>query len=491
MSIKGRVHPEYAARAPYWKFLRASYLGGEEWAAQGPTWRYDVFEENTAGVHRVSRVESCNLWRHPREEDSEYSARMRMASYANFCEPFVKTQVRAVVRDIQGPEFPSQLSFFAGDVDRRGTSLAAFRDALFSWAVVYGHAFVLVDRPSYTGEALSVAQESAAGLRTYLQLITPLDLLDWEWNEEAQAFNWVKLRVRTPAKRSPSGEERQEQYCRLITPTEWVTLCGDTVVESGPGFGFVPLVPVFADRDPMQPEPIGTSLIRDVAYLARAAYNKLSWLTEEEAAHCFSMLAINTPDKPPPDARRTIGVSRYLFVQGSASYIAPSVEPMKHLLTSMEADAQRAKMALGVEASPDGPVGGETATALVLRREGMDAILSGLSSQFESAERAVWSTVARVEGLDWTPELSYRKDFTSLSKAQRVTVILDAIARGGFQGPALAALQREALLGLLPGMTPEALAEVEEGLGASEPIPDMAKPEEVPDMGGPLGKLGR
>lgn len=459
-----RCHPYYQSMAAYWSFLRASFLGGEEWERQGETFALSVIEESADGLHHVSAIEENQLRRYPRESNDEYAARRRMACYHNFCEPFVKTQARAILRGASGPEFPTELDIFNRDVDRHGTSLAAFRDAIISWSIVYGHVYVLVDRPQSELPAgqLSLAQEADAGLRTYLQIVSPLDLLDWSWDAGAQAFEWCKIRVHRPCKRTPDGKQvAAGEYTVLITPDEWIELEEDKPIgPARPGLGFVPLVPVYADRDPLQAEPVGVSLIRDVAYLARSAYNKLSWLTEEEAAHCFSQLVLNTPDKISRDEKRVMGVSRYITVQGGAQYLAPDVAPMQHLLVSMQADVDRAKSMLGVESSPEGPCGGETATSLVLRREGMDAILSGLARRFESAERAIWNVVARVDGLEWQPDVTYASDFTSLSRAQRVDSLLLAVKDGGFDGMAKAELQKEILQGLLPDIPEERLKEI-------------------------------
>lgn len=468
-----RLHPRYREHATVWEFFHASYLGGEAWTRQGKTFEYDVVElaedqETESGGYRTSiREEQHHLWRHPRELDWEYRARRRMATYHNFVEPFVDVQARQVLRDVQGPEgLPPALEPVRADMDLRGSSLQEWRGALVPWAMVFGHVFVLVDRPEVDG-AENRAQEVAKGGRAYAQIVLPLDLLDWCWDEKLYEFEWAKIRVRRPRQRELDGSElsdvaeaREPVVTRTYSRDGWVERVDGKETDSGKGLEFVPLVPVFAKRNPLEPEPIGLSLVRDVAYFARSSYNKLSWLTDQEAKQCFNQLVLKTTRKISPKLREALGTGRYITSEGGADFVAPDTGPMAHLLSSMREDERRAETMLGGSAvGDDAAAGVESASALLMRHEDEAAVLSGLAASLEEGEGAVWRAIARVEGVaEWEPKVRYNRDYSQAGRLGRADMIVKALP--SFSGPAAAALKGDLLRALLPGLDPERLAEL-------------------------------
>ncbi len=492
-----RVHPLYELLAPYWDFLRCSYLGGEAWFAQGITGTINnipIGESSDAavGYEMGSRSERAHLWRHPKEEQAEYDARLRSASYPNLVEPAVKTQSRALTRGVTGPELPAQMGYLADDMDGRGTDIVAWRGAACDWALVHG-AWVFCDRRSVDlPEGANREQEMDAGGRAYAQILSPLDLLDWSWNEETGRCRWAKMAVRRALESDPDGK-RGEQ--KLVTRTyledgSWEERAGRKVLNAGTHpLGRVPLVPFFADRDPLEPEPVALSAIKDIAYFARQIFNKKSWLTEQEWGQCYNTLVLNSRDKITSKKRIALGVSRYLAVEGGASMLAPDVAPMTHMLASMRADADLIRAMFGIEAGGDG-AGVESASALVLRREGVDAILSGMAARLEVCEKNVWLMLAELEGqASWKPELAYARDYTHLAKMTRVEGILAALKAGGFDGPAGAELRKEVIDALLPDLPKAKRTEIADDLEkkAAEPPPILPGMEpELDENGEPI-----
>lgn len=502
------THPVHKRMVEYWRFLRASYIGGREWYDQGATgdkiggfmhWTEAgtgssrVHKEQEFGVREVSY-----LWRHPREKDPFYKLRHRSSVYWNFVKPNVDAIAGAVAKRAIA-DLPPAISYIHTDSDRRGTDLADFRRSMISWMLVYGHVNILADKPIALEEPESLAEESEMGLLPYMRILSPLDVVDWQWNEPAGIYDWVLIVDRTPFEHEPTIEkkgsdanEAERIEYRLWTPTGWTQYShkGETIGD-GPGYGFVPVTPVFRARDPLQPEPIGISAIEDIAELARLSYNKFSWLTDEQRQHCFNQVFLKRPDKVTKEEAIRLGSSVYVGGAEDFRFIAPDVNPMNHLEESMLHDLARARHMFGIETKSEASQAAKSAEALQLEREQVDAMLANVAVAAEGGERAGIRMVAEIAGADATKVVvKYKKDFTDLSAASRVDSMLVSIEKGGFEGKAKAELQKEILRGLLPDLDDDTRKAIEGDIDAQAEELE-AEPEEVAEVGaGPFAAKG-
>ena len=69
------------------------------------------------------------------------------------------------------------LNSFLKDADMDGRSLNAFMSEAQMWSGVYGHVWLIMDKPAVI--ANTRADELAQQVRPYLTLITPENVLDW------------------------------------------------------------------------------------------------------------------------------------------------------------------------------------------------------------------------------------------------------------------------------------------------------------------------
>jgi hypothetical protein len=84
---------------------------------------------------------------------------------------------------------------FLDDCDLDGSDLDDFMRLVSDTMAVYGSAWIAVDRPSY--QASTLAEEQQLGIRPYVTLYTPLQVLDWTYNRAINGKNeltMVKIR---------------------------------------------------------------------------------------------------------------------------------------------------------------------------------------------------------------------------------------------------------------------------------------------------------
>ena len=255
------VHPEYRNYIRRWKFLINSYMGGAQYKTAQYLTRY-IYESEGDYLQRIAQTPLDN---HVKSVTHIYN------SFLFRNEP---------KRDLGWIEGTPELESFWKDCDMEGRTWDSFMRDVNLMSTVYGHVAVLVDRPET--QVGTRAEELQQGIRPYVTIYTPENILDWNWRrlpsghyeldyvkfleaEEVSSYSLGTYTIRTWTK----DEIRLEQY----NPNEKA----DSVVllESKPNpLGTVPVTWVYAARSPIR--GIGVSDIGDIADQQNAIYNELS-----------------------------------------------------------------------------------------------------------------------------------------------------------------------------------------------------------------------
>ena len=151
------VYNENQAR---WKYLLESYLGGANY---------------TDGNH---------LTRYQLETAAEYTLRNRNTPLDNHCQSVVNVYNSFLFRTNPHRELGRlddlpEMTEFLKDADKDGRSFNNFMKDVATWTSVFGHAFVILTKPNLG--ALTRAEDIFMGARPYVNLLTPLAVMDWEF----------------------------------------------------------------------------------------------------------------------------------------------------------------------------------------------------------------------------------------------------------------------------------------------------------------------
>lgn len=495
-----QYHPLYRLYEKRWRFLEAAYLGGVHWYGQGETYQIGPFvirrtSETTHKLQAQTFSEQNHLWRHERERDETYDRRLRAAVYDNIFRPFIDIKAATIAKACRKLVLPPALEHMTKDCDRWGTSAVMMRLARNTWAQVCGAVYTVCEKPPTATPMPSRLHELAAGIRCYQRLLSPLDLWDWRWSPERMMFDWALVREQRPYERLALDErtgvadtttlDQRPVWTRLYKPGYSVLYENGKEVARDPAPPFVPISVQWAGRDPRQSEPIGLDVNGDVADLAELRFNKRSWLSDQEMASCFNQLVLNTKDEIDDEQNRALGTHTYLAVEGGASFLAPQIAPMAHLMDSMERDGHSMRQIMGLEQRGEQSVAARSGVALQLEAQSMSSKLSGEAVLAEGGERAAWKMCAALEGMspeqfDAEFELEYTADFSQLDAAARFSQVMVALQQGGFTGAAKAALQKSAILGALPDLDEEERETIMEDIDAGVSELVVAPPAAMP-----------
>ena len=251
------THPIYDDYKHRWSFYLRSYMGGEDYKEGGYLTSY------------IS------------EDKDEYARRLDLTPMDNHCKNIVHIYSSFLWRVPPTRAFNSlannaALEPFMKDADLDGRSFNAFMRQAQIWSSVYGHVWLMIDKPQ--SNAATRAEELDQEIRPYMTLITPENVFDWKYERTSSGrFKLVYLKVRESVDRI--NETETEVYYRVWredTIETWLaTNNGEQKIEEiDNALGKIPAIFVPAQRS--QIRGIGTSDISDVSYMQRAIYQELS-----------------------------------------------------------------------------------------------------------------------------------------------------------------------------------------------------------------------
>jgi hypothetical protein len=315
-----KYHPEYEMLLPRWLFFLDSYEGGFDYT-QNPHY----------------------LFSHSRESAEDRAFRLRRVVYYNYCRSIVDLYISYIYKKeiVRESENVNYLNFLK-DVDLKGNDIDTMMSRYIApLSQVFGVVYVVVDMPQVKEQFNTSYDEKLLGIRPYISVVSPLNLIDWELDPFGR-FRWVKLREKLSSNRSPFEEFKQQEYVyRIWTDDKWYLLDkeGNFLNQHGAEgeahpLGVVPVVAVYNEKSMMH-SLSGISALQDIAPCCQKIYNLASLLDEFLYKQCFSFLAW------PGDVDvERLGVNNLATYDPEArtlpAYITPPTDPAKFIESQIE-----------------------------------------------------------------------------------------------------------------------------------------------------------
>ena len=251
------THPEYDNNKSRWEFYLRSYMGGEDY------------------------IDGEYLTRYVNEDKTEYNRRLDLTPLDNHCKNIVHIYSSFLWRVPPTRGFNSAsgnvaLQPFMKDADLDGRSFNAFMRQAQIWSSVYGHVWLMMDKPK--SQAGTKAEELEQDIRPYVTMFTPENVLDWEYERTPSGrFELCYLKLRESVIRV--NDTTTESYYRIWKKDSvelWHEVNeSERMVETEDNpLGKIPAVFLPAQRSVIR--GIGISDIADASYMQRAVYQELS-----------------------------------------------------------------------------------------------------------------------------------------------------------------------------------------------------------------------
>lgn len=379
----------YDTYHPRWRYFLESYLGGETYRSAKHLTRYQL------------------------ESDGEYQARLNNTPLDNHCYSVVSIYKSFLFRQPPTRDFGSikdisELEDFLKDSDLDGRSLDAFMKDATTWASVFGHSWVVITQPDVG--ATTRESQRLQGVRPYLNLLTPLTVLDWEYTRspngryELSYFKYLE-EVNTSVR-------VVKEWTREVIKTSIVNIEASEIneaYEEPNNLGKIPAVCLYNIRSTVR--GIGISDIADIADLQRFNYNAISEVDQSIRLNTHPSLVAT------PECNLGSGAGALIHMPEN---LDPGLKPYMLEYTGASVESIYKAIDQTVEAIDKIANTGSIRSTEARRMSGvaqeqefelLNARLSEKADAVELAEEQIWKCWCYYMGYDWSGTVDYPGSF--------------------------------------------------------------------------------
>jgi hypothetical protein len=248
------VHKDYQETINNWEYYIRSYNGGYDYMVGQYLNRYNL------------------------ELDNEFNQRLANTPCDNHCKNIIQIYSSFLFRVRPSRDFGSlaeepSLESFLKDADLEGNSLNAVIKQAQNYASIYGHVFLILDKPNVATNTR--AEELDQDIRPYLSIVTPENVLDWNYKRQLNGkyeLDYLKIREEV--------DRNNGTYMRIWYPDQIDTIYmpereEPRLIDSVPNMiGKIPAVILYNSKS--HKRGIGQSDLTDIADLQKSIYNEYS-----------------------------------------------------------------------------------------------------------------------------------------------------------------------------------------------------------------------
>ena len=397
-----------------WQYLLESYVGGYEYKNAQHLLRYSL--ENAA----------------------EYGTRIAQTPYENHCSSVVgvynsfifKTPPSRDLGNLQNTPFIEDL---LKDADHDGRNFNAFMKDVATYASVFGHSWVVVSKPDVGAQTM--ADEFAMGVRPYVSMLSPLMVLNWEWERNITGkyeLSYFKYIEEVNGNDITIREWNKEEIYTYSINKESKKF--NKTVELN-GLGKIPCVPVYNQRSIIR--GIGKSDITDIADQAKYIYNMLSELEASIRldSHPSLVKTENTLAGTGPGSIIQVsedldpGLKPYILSATGAN-VNQILDAINHSIESIDKMASLGSMRATESTSMSG-------VAMQTEFQMLGSKLAEKAASLELAEENIWRLVCEYSNVEYDCFIEYADSFNIRDRDGDLEFLIKARTSGvqaeGFQ----------------------------------------------------------
>ena len=236
-------------------------------------WEYFIRSANGGYDYTIGQY----LNRYNLELDSEYNQRLGNTPCDNHCKNIIQIYSSFLFRVKASRDFGAMaeepsLERFLKDTDLEGNNFDAVMKQAQTYASIYGHCFLVLDKPKVTTNTR--AEELEQEIRPYMSILTPENVLDWNFKREINGkYTLDYLKVREEVDRDGGTYFRLWYLDRIETVYAKSDRDEPTVIDTADNLiGKIPAVILYNSKS--HKKGIGQSDLTDIADLQKAIYNE-------------------------------------------------------------------------------------------------------------------------------------------------------------------------------------------------------------------------
>ena len=383
-------HQHYKGMMPRWEYFIRSYLGGKEYQDGKFLQPYQLEFEN------------------------EYHKRINFTPLDNHCRNIIDIYSSFLFRVEPVREYGSltedmSVEQFKDDADLEGRSFNALMREAQRFASIYGHVWLLMDKPSTN--VMTRAEELDQGIRPYLNIYTPENVLDWHYTRNDAGYYYLDyLKIRE--EQTAEGEYYKLWYLDKIDCVFVSSTSRDEpkLISSLPNpLMKIPAVILYNQRSPMR--GLGVSDLTDVADLQKAIYNEFSEIEQIIRLSNHPSLVKTKDTDAGAGAGSIIEIPENLDANLKPYILQPNGSNLDGVLRSINHKVEAINRLTHVGTLRSTAERVQSGIALRTEFELLNARLSEKSKLMELAEEQIWRLFADWQETVFDGEIEYPESF--------------------------------------------------------------------------------
>jgi len=398
------AHPQWKLHIERWNFLIDSYQGG---------FQYKKGEYLSAYMY---------------ENREQYEGRLDNAPLDNHVKSITDIYNSFLFRQPPQRKYgslendPSIDAFFA-DADLDGRTFEAVMRDVSTYSTIYGNVWVIIDKPPT--QAFTRAEELEQGLRPYMSVYTPENVIDWNYKRSPSGAYYLDY-----LKVYEGGTDTSDTFRKYTRDTITVYTIDKgndetTIMEEYPNpLGIVPAVCVYSQRSPIK--GIGISDVGDVADVQRGIYNDLNEMYQLITLTNHPTLVKTGQTKASAGAGSIVQMPDDLSGDLKPFLLEPSGAGIDGLINSINLKIQmvdRMSHMGGIRSIESRRLSG---VALATEFQLLNAKLAEKADNLEHAEEQIWRIYSMWQGTVWDGEVKYPDSFNIQDKFNDMTMLKTA-----------------------------------------------------------------
>ena len=406
------AHHEWKRNIARWRYLADSYQGG------------------------LAYKKGEYLQQYTLETGDQYQGRLDSTPLDNLCKNVVHTYTSFIysqpIKRLFTGLNEQTVDKFLKDCDLEGRSFDSFMREVSIYSSVFGHCWVVVDKPSTP--VVTLADQQAKNIRPYVSMYSPENVLDWGFErQENGVYELAQLILL---------EESNEDYSIVkcfyrdyVEVKKYKQDSGEyeVIQQYDNPLGVIPGFVAYTSRSPVR--ALGISDIDDIADQQRAIYTELSEIEQQIRLSGHPSIVATSGTELSAGAGAVItmdenldqGLKPYLL-QADAGSITSIIDSIKQKVSAIERMAHL-ETARGTRTAMSG-------VAMLVESRILSQKLSEKASNLAWAEEQLWTLFGMWEGTEWTGDVIYPDTFDA--RDQTVTLQNIKLAKeSGITNPSL------------------------------------------------------
>ena len=384
------THKDYSSNVSNWEYYIRSFNGGYDYMIGQYLNRYNL------------------------ELDNEFNQRLANTPCDNHCKNIVQIYSSFLFRTKASRDFGNMaeeptLERFLKDSDLEGNNFNTVMKSAQNYASIYGHCFMILDKPKIQTETR--AEELDQDIRPYLSIVTPENVLDWNFKRQANGkyvLDYLKIREEV--------DKNGGTYIRVWYQDTVDTLYVEdqktepTLIDTADNqIGKIPAVILYNAKS--HKRGIGQSDLVDISDLQRAIYNEYSEIeqlirltnhpslvkTNSVNASAGAGAIIEMPDEMEPNLKPYLLQPSGQNLNAIMDSIARKVESINRIAHTGAVRNTKTQISSGI--------------ALQTEFELLNARLSEKADNLELAEEQIFEIYAEYQNTSFDGEINYPDTF--------------------------------------------------------------------------------